>query len=62
MYTVVNTLMYTVLYTSMYFVQFTVLDDILYTNNKVTGKSDLIPKKHYSIASSIFATEHTNVH
>lgn len=62
MYTVVNTLLYTVLYTSLYFVRFTVLDDILYTNNKVTGRSDLIPKKHFFLASSTFATEHTNVH
>jgi hypothetical protein len=42
-----NTLLYTVLYTSLYFVRFTVLVDILYTNNKVTGRSDLIPKKHF---------------
>jgi hypothetical protein len=46
-YTVGNTLLYTVLYTSPYFVRFTVLDDILYTNNKVTDRSDLIPKKHF---------------
>ena len=61
MYTLVNTVLYTVLYNSLYFVRFTVLDDILYTNNKVTGRSDLIPKKLFFIASSTF-TEHTNVH
>ena len=46
-YTVVNTLLYTVLYTSLYFVWFTILDDILYTTNKVTGRSELIPTKHF---------------
>ena len=62
MYTVVNTLLNTVLYTSLYFVWFTVLDDILYTTNNMTGRSELIPKKSFFLASSTFATEHTNVH
>ena len=62
MYTVLNNLPYTVLYTSLHTVPFTVLYDILYTNNKVTGRSDLIPEKHFFIASSTFATENTNVH
>ena len=44
-YTVLNTLLYTVQYTSLYTVQFTALDDIFHTNNKVTGRFNLIPKK-----------------
>ena len=56
-----NILLYTVLYTSLYTVWFTVLDDILYTNNNVKGRSDLILKKQHFLASSTFATEHTNV-
>ena len=32
---------------SMYTVQFTVFDDILYTKNTVTGRSNLIPKKQF---------------
>ena len=61
MYTVLNTLLYTVLYTSLYTVWFTILDDILYTNNKVTGRSNLILKKQLFLTSSNFAIEHTNV-